>query len=195
MPYIHMNQPWVYMCSPSCPSLPIPLLLNKSHQGLYALLRYILHYCNKYIVLMRNLCANIVLACYLLLPPNEWSRLAQWGHLKWGNGVMLLLLLSRFSRVRLCATPQTAAHQAPLSLGFSRQEHWSGLPFPPPCMKVKSEREVTQSCPTLRDPMNCSPPGSLVHWTFQARVLEWVAIAFSEWGYSWMTFMLIIPTL
>ena len=41
----------------------------------------------------------------------------------------LLLLLSRFSRVRLCVTPQTAAHQAPLSLGFSRQEHWSGLPF------------------------------------------------------------------
>ena len=44
----------------------------------------------------------------------------------------LLLLLSRFSRVRLCATPETAAHQGPLSLGFSRQEHWSGLPFPSP---------------------------------------------------------------
>ena len=44
--------------------------------------------------------------------------------------LLLLLLLSRFSRVRLCATPQTAAHQAPPSLGFSRQEHWSGLPFP-----------------------------------------------------------------
>ena len=43
-----------------------------------------------------------------------------------------LLLLSRFSRVRLCVTPWTAAHQAPLSLGFSRQEHWSGLPFPSP---------------------------------------------------------------
>ena len=45
---------------------------------------------------------------------------------------MLLLLLSRFSRVRLCGTPETAAHQAPPSLGFSRQEHWSGLPFPSP---------------------------------------------------------------
>ena len=45
--------------------------------------------------------------------------------------LQLLLLLSRFSRVRLCATPEMAAHQAPLSLGFSRQEHWSGLPFPP----------------------------------------------------------------
>ena len=44
----------------------------------------------------------------------------------------LLLLLSGFSRVRLCVTPQTAAHQAPLSLGFSRQEYWSGLPFPSP---------------------------------------------------------------
>ena len=46
--------------------------------------------------------------------------------------MLLLLLLSCFSRVRLCATPETAAHQAPPSLGFSRQEHWSGLPFPSP---------------------------------------------------------------
>ena len=46
--------------------------------------------------------------------------------------VLLLLLLSRFSRFRLCATPQMAAHQSPPSLGFSRQEHWSGLPFPSP---------------------------------------------------------------
>ena len=45
---------------------------------------------------------------------------------------LLLLLLGHFSRVRLCATVETAAHQAPLSLGFSRQKHWSGLPFPSP---------------------------------------------------------------
>ena len=44
----------------------------------------------------------------------------------------LLLLLSRFSHVQLCATPETAAHQASLSLGFYRQEHCSGLPFPSP---------------------------------------------------------------
>ena len=44
--------------------------------------------------------------------------------------LLLLLLLSRFSHVQLCATPETAAHQAPLSLGFSRQEHWSGLLLP-----------------------------------------------------------------
>ena len=47
------------------------------------------------------------------------------------------------------------------------------------CMKVKSESEVTQSCPTLSDPMDCSLPGSSVHGIFQARVLEWGAIAFS----------------
>ena len=46
--------------------------------------------------------------------------------------LLLLLLLRRFSRVRLCATPQTAAYQAPSSMGFSRQEYWSGLPFPSP---------------------------------------------------------------
>ena len=47
------------------------------------------------------------------------------------------------------------------------------------CMKVKSESEVDQLCPTLSNPMDCSPPGSSVHGIFQARVLEWVAIAFS----------------
>ena len=49
------------------------------------------------------------------------------------------------------------------------------------CMKVKSESEVTQSCPTLSDPMDCSLPGSSVHGIFQARVLEWGAIAFSTY--------------
>ena len=47
------------------------------------------------------------------------------------------------------------------------------------CTKVKSESEVAQSCPTLCDPMDCSPPGSSIHGIFQARVLEWGAIAFS----------------
>ena len=48
------------------------------------------------------------------------------------------------------------------------------------CMKVKSESEVVQSCPTLSDPMDCSLSGSSIHGIFQARVLEWVAIAFSD---------------
>ena len=146
-----------------------------------------------------------------------------------------------------CSTlcdPMTVAHQSPLSMRFSKQEYWSGLPCPPPressqprdqthvsniscidrrvlyhcccqvasvvsdsvqphrrqptrlpypwdspgkntgvgchfllqCMKVKSESEVAQSCPTLSDPIDCSPPGSSVHGIFQARVLEWGAI-------------------
>ena len=63
-----------------------------------------------------------------------------------------------------------AANQAPLSLGFSRQN--TG-------MKVKSESEVAQSCPTLSDPIDYSLPGSSLYGILQARVLEWVAISFS----------------
>ena len=54
-------------------------------------------------------------------------------------------------------------------------------------MKVKSESEVAQSCPTLHDPMDCSLPGSSIHGIFQARVLEWGAIAFSgKESYTWV---------
>ena len=67
--------------------------------------------------------------------------------------------------------PETAAHEAPPSLGFSRQEHWSGLPFPSPM----HESEVAQSCQTPSDPMDCSLQGSSVYEVFQARVLEWGA--------------------
>ena len=69
--------------------------------------------------------------------------------------LLLLLLLSRFSRVRLCATPWTAAHQAPLSLGFSRQEHWSGLPFPSPMHACMLSRF---SCVRL-----CATPWTAAH--------------------------------
>ena len=92
----------------------------------------------------------------------------------------LLLLLSRFSHVRLCTTPETAAHQAPSSLGFSRQEHWSGCHFLLQVMKMKSESEVAQLCLTLSNPTDCSLPGSSIHGIFKARVLEWGAIAFSS---------------
>ena len=55
-----------------------------------------------------------------------------------------------------------------------------GCHFRLQCMKVKSEYEVAQSCPTLSDPMDCSLPGSSTHGIFQARVLEWGTIAFSD---------------
>ena len=53
------------------------------------------------------------------------------------KGIMLACVLSHFSHVRLSATPWTTACQAPLSMGFSRQEYWSGLPFPSPVIKYK----------------------------------------------------------
>ena len=60
--------------------------------------------------------------------------------------MLLLLLISCFSRVWLCATPETATHQAPPSLGFTRQEHWSGLPFPSP---MHESEKWKWSCPVV----------------------------------------------
>ena len=94
--------------------------------------------------------------------------------------LLLLLLLNCFSRVRLCAASQMTAHQAPSSLGSSRQEHWTGLPFPSLMHEVKSESQAAQSCPICSKLRDCSLPGSSFHGSFQARLLEWVAIAFSQ---------------
>ena len=93
--------------------------------------------------------------------------------------LLLQLLLSRFSRVRLCATPQTAAYQAPRPWDSPGKNTGVGCHFLLQCMKVKSESEVAQSCQALRDLVDCSLPGSSVHGVFQARVLEWGAITFS----------------
>ena len=95
------------------------------------------------------------------------------------KSILLLLLLSRFSCVRLCAIQRqqpTRLHHPWNSLGKN-----TGVDchFLLQCMKVKSESEVAQSYLTLSDPMDCSSPGSPVHGIFQARVLEWGAIAFS----------------
>ena len=60
------------------------------------------------------------------------------------------------------------------------------------CMKVKSESEVAQLCPTLSDPMDCSLPGSSIHGIFQAGVLEWGAIAFSESMYRYTSICILI---
>ena len=81
----------------------------------------------------------------------------------------------------LCATPETAAHQAPPSLGSQGKNTGVGCHFLLQCIQVKSESEVTQSCLTLSDPMDCSPPDSSIHGIFQARVLERGAIAFSKY--------------
>ena len=98
-------------------------------------------------------------------------------HTEWSK--LRLLLLSCFSRVRLCVIPETAAHQAPHPWDSPGKNTGVGCHFLLQCMKVKSQSEVAQSCPTLSNPMDCSPPGSSVHGIFQATVLEWDAIAFS----------------
>ena len=72
-----------------------------------------------------------------------------------------------------------AAHQAPRPWDSPGKNTGVGCRFLLQCMKVKNENEVAQSCPTLSDPMDCSPPGSSIHGIFQARILEWGAIAFS----------------
>ena len=92
----------------------------------------------------------------------------------------MLLLLSCFSHVRLCATPWTAARQASPSLGFSRQKHWSGLPFPSPMHESEKRKWSRSVVSDSSDPMDCSLAGSSVHGVFQARVLEWGAIDFSK---------------
>ena len=114
-------------------------------------------------------------------------------------------MLRHFSHARLFLTPWTVACHVSLSIGFSRQEYWSMLPCPPagdlPDPGVEPVSLVSpalaggfftisdtfffffsfaQSCQTLCDPMDCSPPGPSVRGILQARILEWVAISFSR---------------
>ena len=89
------------------------------------------------------------------------------------HALLLLLLLSHFSHVRLCATPETAAHQAPPSLGFSRQEYWSGVPLPSPvCM--------------LNRVQFCETPWTIPHQVYLSmecsRQEYWTGLPFSTLG-------------
>ena len=119
---------------------------------------------------------------------------------------ILLLLLSHFSHVQLCATPWTAAHQAPLSTGVSRQEYWSGFPFPSPLLHSRwilyqlsnkgSPRIVElvaypfssrSSRPRNWTRVSCLAGGFFTNWAIreahgilQARILEWVVFLFSR---------------
>ena len=83
--------------------------------------------------------------------------------------LLLLLLLSRFNRVRLCATPQTAAHQAPPSLGFSRQEHWSGLPFPSPMHEREKWKWSHSVVSDSSRPHGLQPTRLLRPWDFPGK--------------------------
>ena len=83
--------------------------------------------------------------------------------------LLLLLLLSCFSRVQLYGPHRRGPTRLPHPWDSPGKNTGVGCHFLLQCMKVKSESEVAQSCPTLSDPMDCSPPGSSVHCIFQAR--------------------------
>ena len=78
-------------------------------------------------------------------------------------------LLSHFSPVRLCATPQTAAHQAPPSLGFSRQEHWSGLPLPSPMHESEKSKWSRSVVSNSLQPHGLQPTRLLHPWDFPGK--------------------------
>ena len=145
-----------------------------------------------------------------VLTATSWDTLNQNHPIKpflnsWPTDIMKWSEVKSLSHVRLFAAPWTVACQAPPSMGFSRQEYWSGLPFPspgdlpdpgiepgspasqadalpskPPAAAAKS----LQSCLTLWDPIDGSPPGFPVPGILQARTLEWVAISISS-AWKW----------
>ena len=83
--------------------------------------------------------------------------------------LLLLLLLSHFSCVWLCVTPETAAHQAPPSLGFSRQEHWSGLPFPSPMQESEKWEWSRSVVSDSLQPHGLHPTRLLCPWDFPGK--------------------------
>ena len=113
------------------------------------------------------------------------------------NTFLLLLLLSCFSHVRLCMTPWTAAHQAPLSLGFSRQEHWSGLPFPSPMHESEKGKGSRSVVSNSSRPHGLQPTRLLCPWDFPGkstgveRLLRWMVVGILYWngeGQRWKRF-------
>ena len=97
------------------------------------------------------------------------ARTLEWAAIAFSNAWEWKVKAKSLSHVRLLATPWTATYQAPLSMGFSRQEHWSGVPL---------------QCPILCDPMDHSPWNHYTaHGILKARILEWVAFPFTR-GFS-----------
>ena len=91
------------------------------------------------------------------------------GYVLW-CGLIRLLLLSHFSRVRPCAPPQTAAHEAPPALRFSRQEHWSGLPFPSPVRESEKGEWSRSVVSDSRRPHGPQPTRLLRPWDFPGSI-------------------------
>ena len=138
--------------------------------------------------MLRRLSRTIILLT-LLIPSSLPCFFLHDGLVAWPS----VLYRAVLSCGLLFVTPWTVACQAPPSVEFSRQEYWNGLPFPTlrdlPDPDIKpaplaspasaaAAAKSLQSCPTLCDPIDGSPPGSPVPRILQARTLEWVAISF-----------------
>ena len=116
------------------------------------------------------------------------ARTLKWVAISFSNAWKWKAKVKSLSHIRLLATPWTAACQAPPSMGFSRQEYWSGVPLPSLSLitAAAAAAKSLQSCLTLCYPIDGSPPGSPVPGILQARTLEWVAISFSNaWNEKW----------
>ena len=110
------------------------------------------------------------------------ARTLEWVAISFSNAWKWKVKGKSVSCVWLLATPWTAVYQAPPSMGFSRQEYWSGLQLHSPSWDTAAAAAAKslQSCSTLCNPIDGSPPGSPIPGILQARTLEWVAISFSN---------------
>ena len=108
------------------------------------------------------------------------ARILEWVAISFSNAWKWKVKVKSLSHVRFFATPWTAPTRLLRPWDSPGKNIGVGCHFLLQCMKLKSESEVTQSCLTLSDPMDCSLPGSSIHGIFQARVLEWGVIAFSD---------------
>ena len=121
-------------------------------------------------------------------------RILEWVAIFFSRGEVTAAAKSLQSCPTLCDPIDGSPPGSPIPWDSPGKNTGVGCHFLLQCMKVKSESEVSQSCPTLSDPMDCSLLGSSVHGIFQARVLEWGAIAFSNPKHKSVHFHLFIFT-
>ena len=131
------------------------------------------------ITLPSDSCSGIVFFC-AVFPRNFWYCVSH--HSRCLNNVGTAAAKSLQSCPTLCDPTDSSPTRLPCPWDSPGKNTGVGCHFLLQRMKVKSESEVAQSCPTLSNPMDCGLPGSSVHGIFQARVLEWGAIAFSDVG-------------
>ena len=114
-----------------------------------------------------------------LVPGILQARTLEWVAICFSNAWKWKVKVKAFSRVRPSVTPWTAVYQAPPSLGFSRQEHWSELPFPSPMHESQKWKWSRSVMSHSSQPLGLQPTSLSIHGILQARVLEWGAVAFS----------------